>query len=223
MEILFQARYRVYDSRLARWLSADPLDLGGGLNLYEYVGSNPINRIDPEGLSWVDGWFANILYVYDFADGAGPGNRYYGADDYQTQQLSVSSAMSRVRGRYKQAGCKDGKYSVGTFTALWDTAIGDGVIGNPTAFEVGGFEATFTNLGNGYVRVEVFNPSSLGSLIGESGFHELFGGEDWDWTHRRRQPPSSANAFPQDMFIPQNAFTTINQRFEWIERRACSK
>ena len=42
--------YRAYDTRQARWLSRDPLLLGGGsLNFYAYVSNDPINLIDPLG------------------------------------------------------------------------------------------------------------------------------------------------------------------------------
>ncbi|HET7307192.1 MAG TPA: RHS repeat-associated core domain-containing protein [Gammaproteobacteria bacterium] len=41
--------YRAYDPRDGRWLSRDPLREVGGINLYGYVGSNPINRLDPHG------------------------------------------------------------------------------------------------------------------------------------------------------------------------------
>ena len=42
--------YRAYDPGQARWLSRDPLLLGGGsFNFYAYVSNDPINFIDPLG------------------------------------------------------------------------------------------------------------------------------------------------------------------------------
>lgn len=45
--------YRAYDPELGRWLSRDPLanaEMMEGPNLYAYVGNNPVNLIDPDGL-----------------------------------------------------------------------------------------------------------------------------------------------------------------------------
>jgi RHS repeat-associated protein len=48
--IFMRARY--YDSGTGRFLSEDPLGLAGGFaNLYIYVGGNPMNAIDPSGMS----------------------------------------------------------------------------------------------------------------------------------------------------------------------------
>jgi RHS repeat-associated protein len=43
--------YRGYDASLGRWLSEDPLGLGGGLNVYGYVSNDPTDVVDPLGLS----------------------------------------------------------------------------------------------------------------------------------------------------------------------------
>jgi len=42
--------YRAYNSGLGRWISRDPIEEVGGINLYAYVGNNPTNIIDPTGL-----------------------------------------------------------------------------------------------------------------------------------------------------------------------------
>ncbi|MDA1276340.1 MAG: hypothetical protein O2960_20175 [Verrucomicrobia bacterium] len=41
---------RYYDANLQRWLTPDPLQESGGLNLYAYAANDPINAIDPWGL-----------------------------------------------------------------------------------------------------------------------------------------------------------------------------
>jgi len=43
-----------YDPNLGRWLSRDPKGEDGGINLYQYVGNNPVNKIDLFGLSPAD-------------------------------------------------------------------------------------------------------------------------------------------------------------------------
>jgi RHS repeat-associated protein len=45
---------RDYDPNLQRWIQRDPIGERGGLNLYGFVGNNPISRVDPYGLDDID-------------------------------------------------------------------------------------------------------------------------------------------------------------------------
>ena len=47
---LYYFRARWYDPETGRWLSKDPIGISGGLNLYAFVGNNPVNFMDPSGL-----------------------------------------------------------------------------------------------------------------------------------------------------------------------------
>ena len=52
---LYYMRARYYDPSVGRFISEDPLGFGGrDVNLYAYVCSNPITRIDPLGLNDTD-------------------------------------------------------------------------------------------------------------------------------------------------------------------------
>lgn len=46
---LYYYRARYFDPVLKRFLSEDPIGVAGGLNLYGYVGGDPVNLIDPTG------------------------------------------------------------------------------------------------------------------------------------------------------------------------------
>ncbi len=67
---LINFRMRWYDAETGRWLSKDPIGLGGGLNLYVFCGNEPIINTDPDG---------NDTYVLDKHKHGGPHiDRYRG-------------------------------------------------------------------------------------------------------------------------------------------------
>jgi len=68
---LYLTRHRAYDTTLKRFLSQDPIGLGGGANLYGYANGNPLSYIDPLGLSWVNvlGGIRMVGGVLEFSAG----------------------------------------------------------------------------------------------------------------------------------------------------------
>ena len=47
---LWHLTYRAYHPGLGRFLQTDPVGYAGGINLYAYVGNDPVNWVDPLGL-----------------------------------------------------------------------------------------------------------------------------------------------------------------------------
>lgn len=48
---MYHYRARMYSPTLGRFLQTDPIGVGGGMNIYGYVGNDPVNLTDPAGLT----------------------------------------------------------------------------------------------------------------------------------------------------------------------------
>ncbi len=62
---------RYYNPETGRYIAADPIGLGGGINLFAYVGGDPVNGFDLWGLMEFDGIepFGEPTYVNGFTHG----------------------------------------------------------------------------------------------------------------------------------------------------------
>ncbi len=123
---LYYMRARYYDAEVGRFIKEDPIGFAGGLNLYAYVGGNPVNVIDPSGeigiigavfgaafelgvqmatngwdvgkVDWVDvGMMGAVGFVAPSVFGsAGKAYKSYKASKVLSSQLSRAKAASKI-------------------------------------------------------------------------------------------------------------------------------
>ena len=58
---MYHYLYRAYSPSLARFITRDPIEEQGGVNLYCFVGNNPISRWDLDGLETTDECCGNVM------------------------------------------------------------------------------------------------------------------------------------------------------------------
>ena len=63
--------YRQYSPELGRWLSRDPLDEQGGINLYGFVQNDPLDLVDDLGMSIMGGAWGMFFHYFGFAPDSG--------------------------------------------------------------------------------------------------------------------------------------------------------
>jgi RHS repeat-associated protein len=67
--------FRAYDPTLQRWLNRDPIGEAGGVNVYGFVGNDPMSSVDPYGLTWavfsLEAW-GQLVHDLLFGDHAAP-------------------------------------------------------------------------------------------------------------------------------------------------------
>lgn len=103
---LHSNRYRVYDPYVGRYMQPDPIGLSGGKNAYNYVNANPINGIDPMGLT------TQIIRVVD------PNTME--VDHIATRVVNDATGVAVIFGAYPEGGYFSGIFSGGVGTIVMD-------------------------------------------------------------------------------------------------------
>jgi len=99
---LYYYRARYYNPQFGRFVAQDPIGLRGGVNLYEYAGSNPASFVDPEGKNVVVVAVSVIVLFY------------YGMNEWEKAQRSeMDEYMARRQGDVYQraAWCERSPWS----------------------------------------------------------------------------------------------------------------
>jgi RHS repeat-associated protein len=116
---------RYYLPWLGRWLSADPLGIGGGLNVYRYADNNPVRLVDPSGMAPIETdptdvrghhYVPKDVYkgkglpqnVYDFFAGATSGY----VNDWHNRQAGHKVYTAAVEQMFQQFQAANGPWTV---------------------------------------------------------------------------------------------------------------
>lgn len=174
----FHNHYRDYDPMTGRYLQADPLGLEGGINPYAYVGGDPINAIDPDGLAKMNLFWPlpGDRVLYDLAERDadipgmltihGHGSPNSMLDERSGQALDALALAQRIR--------DSGLWKPGMFVRLVACNVGQGGKDSlvwKLAHELGTPVTGPDSLIQDFVKEEYWYPTNHPTPDGPSGHH----------------------------------------------------
>jgi hypothetical protein len=100
--------HRYYQPGMGRWMSRDPIEEEGGMNIYGFVADNPIGLIDDSGMKVFGGTWDMFLNYFGFAPESGQLSGEILAKIKNSQHMKDWKKWAEIGLRSKLECCKDG-------------------------------------------------------------------------------------------------------------------
>ncbi|MFJ4453914.1 cadherin-like domain-containing protein [Pseudomonas sp. NPDC089392] len=202
-------RARFFDDAQGRFISLDPINVSGGMNLYGYVINDPTNCIDPLGLKLTQAQQQSLVDAVNDWIKSGVPYRSVPGDNFSKAGADCSGSIWAI---YNQAGINLGKSPIGSSSfgaspyfepATGPHQIGDiGYISGSPGHVVlygGNLAGTYTNNKGQSVAADVWHAPGTGKIFqnGYTGWILKAKGQDEIVWYRLKDLPANIPTTPE--------------------------
>ncbi|MGI6345997.1 MAG: RHS repeat-associated core domain-containing protein [Limisphaerales bacterium] len=201
--------YRYYSPALGRWLSRDPIEEKGGLNLYGFVNNDPVNKWDKLGLQGNDK--GPFRVGWEWFSGSGPQTNFFENGDDFTELLKKHIFIENIRKKISDSletrclDCNENnpdfkpvRYSLAGIPGFfkyakdYSTILTVGTTGNIAVTYLGSYvlnyhtERIVCKLGIAKIHFNVTNSSTLASATRPPilGYYEWWNNYPGNWINK---------------------------------------